>query len=228
MEDWFHILGTAAVGDPDVWEGRESRLSRNFFAIMDLLAEADVRATMFFLGWVARKHPSLVKRAWAAGHEIACHGDLHVLADRQTPAEFEADICRAKSVLEDIVGEQVLGYRAPGFSISRRNLWVFDSVAAAGFRYDASVFPSYHGHGGLPGWPLEPHRLRSAAGELVEFPMSVLNVAGLRLCLFGGGYLRLFPASITADAAALVRRRWCGGAGAAALVRRRWCGGNDR
>lgn len=193
VEDWFHILEVEGTPDLAAWSRLESRVERGFERLLSLLAEAQTSVTWFFLGWIAERHPDLVRRAAEAGHEIACHGYAHQLVYTQTPAEFAADIRRAKTILEDAAGQEVSGYRAPGFSITPETPWAFEEIAAAGFRYDSSVFPGPRGHGGLPGAPLAPYLVETPTGPLAELPVSVVALGPHRLCFFGGGYLRITP-----------------------------------
>ena len=207
VEDWFHILEVVGTPDLAAWDQLESRVERSFPRLLDLFAEAGVRVTCFFLGWVAERHPALVRRALAEGHEVACHGYAHQLVYTQTPAEFAADLERAKAILEDACGEEVLGYRAPGFSITPATPWAFEEIKAAGFRYDSSVFPGPRGHGGLPGAPLAPYAIETSRGPLQELPVSVVGIGPRRLCFFGGGYLRLTPYPLIRAMSRLVNLR---------------------
>jgi len=193
VEDWFHILDTPAVPDISKWDSFESRVAQNMNRILDLFAEQGVRATFFWLGWVAERHPQLVLRCIHEGHEIASHGYGHVLAYQVGQEAFRDDIRRGKQILEDITGYPVAGFRAAGFGITGDAAWAFNEVRAAGYRYDSSVFPGNRAHGGLPSARLEAHEITTTSGDLVEFPASILPVMGRRLSLFGGGYLRLFP-----------------------------------
>ena len=191
VEDWFHILEVPSTPHYDEWEKLPSRVERNFSKLLEILKENDVRATCFFLGWVAQRFPELVKRAVMAGHEVASHGHSHRVAYKMTRAEFANDIQDARKRLEDISGSAVLGYRAPGFSAISEIPWFFDAVRESGYLYDSSVFPAKRVHGGLEIEELGPHRLPES--DLVEVPVTVTNFLGKRMCFFGGGYLRLFP-----------------------------------
>ncbi|MCI0421804.1 MAG: polysaccharide deacetylase family protein, partial [Acidobacteria bacterium] len=124
------------------------------------------------------------------------HGYAHRLVYEMTPAEFLEDARKSKGILEKIVGQETLGYRSSGFSVTEKTPWFFQSLIEAGFQYDSSVFPVARGHGGLNGAPLAPYVIESPAGALTEFPMTVTRVLGRPLCFFGGGYLRLFPYSV--------------------------------
>lgn len=193
VEDWFHILDLAEAPPLDAWIGLESRVERNFLRLLEVLDARGVRATCFFLGWIAERFPDLVRAAARGGHEIASHGYGHQLAYTLSRAQFSEDVRRTKTLLEQMTGNAVSGYRAPGFSIVESNLWAFAELVEAGYRYDSSIFPAARGHGGLAGARREPHVLVTEAGDLLEFPMTVAEVLGKRMCFFGGGYFRLFP-----------------------------------
>jgi polysaccharide deacetylase family protein (PEP-CTERM system associated) len=168
-------------------------VEKNFSKLLDMLDEADAKVTCFFLGWVAKQFPHLVKEAAKRGHEIASHGYAHVLAYHMTPQGFLRDAKSSKQILEDLIGQNVYGYRAAGFSVSESTRWFFDMLIEAGYLYDSSVFPARRAHGGIPTGPREPHVVRGAVGDIIEFPMTVESVFGAQMCFFGGGYLRLFP-----------------------------------
>lgn len=193
VEDWFHILDTPAMPDHEHWDSLESRVEQNMEKILDLLNGQNVRATFFWLGWIAERHPGLLRRCMQEGHEIACHGYGHVLAYQVGPKRFQEDIHRGKMVLEAITGKAVTGFRAPGFGITDRSSWAFDEICKAGYTYDSSVFPLSHGHGGIQNSQLGCYTIKTSAGELIEFPMSAVEILGQRISMFGGGYLRLFP-----------------------------------
>jgi polysaccharide deacetylase family protein (PEP-CTERM system associated) len=198
VEDWFHILELDSTPDIEGWRALESRVERNFHVLLDTFDETDTKATCFFLGWIAERFPHLIKEASARGHEIASHGYAHQLIYTQTRSQFAEDIRRAKKILEDITGESVVGYRAPGFSITVKTPWAFEELSAAGYRYDSSVFPAQRGHGGIVDAPLQPYRIKTGTDPLIEFPISVASIMNRRVCFFGGGYLRLFPYSLIA------------------------------
>jgi polysaccharide deacetylase family protein (PEP-CTERM system associated) len=193
LEDWFHILDCDQVRRVESWSDLPLRADRSVGRLLELLAGAEARATFFCLGWMAERMPGLVRKIRRAGHEIGSHGYGHVLAYDVGPRAFEEDIVRAKRILEDLTGEEVYGFRSPGFCVRRDSLWVLDTVAKAGYRYDASVFPARHGHGGLEGTPPEPYLIPTACGPLVEIPASTVQFLGRRVCCFGGGHLRLAP-----------------------------------
>jgi polysaccharide deacetylase family protein (PEP-CTERM system associated) len=196
LEDWFHILDINGPKESD-WAALPSNIESNSENILELLSKNKVFATFFVLGWVARRYSAIVKKIDACGHEIACHGFSHDLICDLTPKQFRDDLRKAKHVLEDIVGKPVNGYRGPGFSITRQNLWAFDVIAEEGFTYDATVYPGSHAHGGISGLPTTPFRLATLEGhELEEFPVTVFSVGKHRVAFSGGGYFRLFPFAI--------------------------------
>jgi polysaccharide deacetylase family protein (PEP-CTERM system associated) len=190
VEDWFHILDLPNTPDLAEWDRLPSRVERDFMVLLDLFSERGVGATCFFLGWIAERFPHLVREAVHRGHEIASHGYAHRLVYAMKPAEFLEDITRAKDIIEDAAGRPVVGYRAPGFSVTAEVPWFFEMVSRAGYRYDASVFPAPRAHGGMEA-PDRPYIVPGA--QLTEFPMTVVSVGGRRFCFFGGGYLRLSP-----------------------------------
>jgi polysaccharide deacetylase family protein (PEP-CTERM system associated) len=193
LEDWFHILDSDRVPVLTQWSTLPLRAERNMETLLQLLDDTGVRATFFCLGWMAERMPQLVRKCQQAGHEIGSHGYAHIMASRTNLASFREDISRAKSVLEDITGQEVIGFRCPGFSVRNDNEWFFNVVAESGYGYDASIFPAYHGHGGFHGAFSGPHIIETACGPLAEIPVSTVSILGHRVCFFGGGYLRISP-----------------------------------
>ena len=194
VEDYFHVEAFAGTINRDNWDQLPRRVERNTHRLLDLLAEAGVLGTFFVLGWVARHHPALVRRIVAEGHEIASHGTAHLRADRQTIAEFRADVQNSKILLEDIGGVGVIGYRAPTFSVSRRNTWAHEILAETGFRYSSSIYPIVHDLYGQPDAPRFPFR---PTPELVEVPLTTMRIFGRNLPAAGGGYFRLLPYGVS-------------------------------
>jgi polysaccharide deacetylase family protein (PEP-CTERM system associated) len=198
VEDYFQVEGFANAIDRSSWEGFRTRVGASTSTLLDLLAQHKVHATFFVLGWVARKHPEIVRRIVAAGHEVASHGMSHRLIYTQSPAEFRRETHDAKALLEDLAQKPVVGYRAATYSITRRSLWALDILCEEGFRYDSSIFPMRHDRYGIPGAEPRPHVLTTPNGaRLVEFPISVLSYHGAKVPVAGGGYFRLFPYRFT-------------------------------
>jgi polysaccharide deacetylase family protein (PEP-CTERM system associated) len=152
--------------------------------------------TCFFLGWVAKKFPSLVREASNRGHEIASHGFAHRLVYRMSADEFLQDLRLSKEIVEDIVGKPALGYRTSGFSVTEQTPWFFEKIVEAGYVYDSSVFPAPRGHGGMKTNKFGPYNIPTKSGDLLEFPITVKKIMGKPICFFGGGYLRLTPYSL--------------------------------
>jgi polysaccharide deacetylase family protein (PEP-CTERM system associated) len=208
VEEYFHAEAFARVLRPEDWPTLESRVVATTGRILDILDRERVRATFFVLGWVAERYPAMVREIASLGHEIGCHGYGHRMIQHLTRAEFERDVTRAKSALEDVTGHAVLGYRAPTFSIMRETLWSLEVLCEAGFRYDSSIFPIVHDRYGIPDAPRFPHRLKGPNGcEIVEFPMSTVTLLGRRVPVAGGGYFRLMPYSLTHRALRRINRR---------------------
>lgn len=193
IEEHFQVSAFDSPMRRRHWSRLESRVEGNTAKLLDLLETYGVRATFFVLGWVAERHPSLVRRIANANHEVASHGYAHELITAQTPGQFREDVRRAKGILEDIIGAAVLGYRAPSFTITRETLWALPILVEEGYAYDSSVFPILHNRYGLPGACPWPHRLDTCAGLLWEIPPSTVKIAGFRSPIAGGGYLRLYP-----------------------------------
>jgi polysaccharide deacetylase family protein (PEP-CTERM system associated) len=193
VEDWYHILDVPSAPAISQWDALPARVEVNFLRLLDILGESNSRATCFFIGHIAQRFPHLVREAKARGHEIASHSYAHRLVYTMSPAEFLEDATRSRKVLEDISGGPVLGFRASGFSVTEETPWFFEKLVEAGYAYDSSSFPASRGHGGMKTGRMAPHGRQTPAGELVEFPVTVTEVLGKRLCFFGGGYLRLFP-----------------------------------
>ena len=190
VEDYFQVSAFAPYIRRDEWDSRECRVEGNVDRILAMLAERQVQATFFTLGWVAERYPQLVRRIVAGGHELASHGYGHERASDLSEAAFREDITRSKHMLEDLSGSPVLGYRAPSFSIGTGNLWAFDQLARAGYRYSSSIYPIKHDHYGMPDSPRFAYRV--GAG-LLEVPVSTVRIGKRNLPSPGGGWFRLMP-----------------------------------
>ena len=190
VEDYFQVSALAPVIDRTSWPQRECRVVGNVERLLDLFAERGARATFFTLGWVAERYPRLVRRIVSEGHELASHGYDHRRANEQSRSEFAHDVQRAKSLLEDLGGCGVQGYRAPSFSIGEKNPWAFDVLLEAGYRYSSSVYPVRHDHYGSPDAPRFAYEARRG---LLEIPLTTTRLFGRNLPAGGGGYFRLAP-----------------------------------
>ncbi|MCL4183304.1 MAG: DUF3473 domain-containing protein [Burkholderiaceae bacterium] len=194
VEDYFQVAAFSPNIDRSSWESLPCRVERNVSLILDLLDAHAGHATFFTLGWIAERYPAMVREIVERGHELANHGYGHLRASEQTPASFRADLARSKSVLEDVSGAEVSGYRAPSFSIGAANLWAHDVVAETGHRYSSSVNPIVHDHYGMPDAPRFAWRTRAG---IVEIPPSTLRMLGRNLPASGGGYFRLLPYAVS-------------------------------
>ena len=189
VEDYFQVSAFAPHIPRSEWPTRECRVERNVDRILAMLDQHGTHATFFTLGWVAERYPALVRRIVAEGHELASHGYGHERACDQTETAFFADINLAKLILEDLAGQEVKGYRAPSFSIGARNLWAFDCLERAGYRYSSSIYPIRHDHYGMPEAPRHAHPV----GGLLEIPATTLRFLNRNWPASGGGYFRLMP-----------------------------------
>ena len=207
VEDYFHVSVFDGLLPRHAWKNLESRVGANTDRLLDLLAEHGVRGTFFVLGWVAERHPDLVRRIAAAGHEIASHGYGHRLVYDQTPSAFRTDVRRAKALLEEATGLRVDGYRAPSYSIVPRSLWALDVLLEEGYRYDASIFPIRHDRYGIPVSARQPYVIERQRGAIIEAPASTARIGPLNLPVAGGGYFRILPYAWTRWGIARVNRR---------------------
>jgi len=194
IEEWFHILDNESTKSENQWENFESRLEHNMDKIFKLLDDNNQDATFFCLGWVARKHPHIIKKINMLGYEVATHSDMHQLAYEFNRNQFNQDLERSIKSIEDITGEKITSYRAPGFSIKEENLWVFDELIKYGIEKDCSVFPAKRAHGGLEEFSYsKPAYIEREMGKIKEFPINLHNILGKNIVFSGGGYFRLIP-----------------------------------
>ena len=193
VEDYFQVSAFDDVVKREEWEARPSRVVCNTMRLLQLFDEYSVKSTFFVLGWVADRFPGLIRDIAAAGHELASHGYGHRIVYSQTPDEFREDVRRAKGTIENVSGQEVGGYRAPSFSITKDSLWALDVLVEEGYRYDASIFPIRHDRYGIPDAPRHRHVLTRPGGTLTEAPGSTVRVLGSNLPVAGGGYFRILP-----------------------------------
>lgn len=191
VEDYFQVYAFDSNVRFEDWNSYECRIPRNTERILQIFADAGVKATFFTLGWVAQRFPELVRCIVDEGHELASHGMHHVRASQQTPDEFRSDVLQTKSVLEDVSGRQVLGYRAASYSIGAKNLWALDILADCGHTYSSSIYPIRHDFYGMPEAPR--FAFQAAHGRLKEIPVTTVQLLGQKIPCGGGGYFRLLP-----------------------------------
>ena len=204
VEDYFQVSAFEPFIQRSDWERLPRRVERNTAHILDLFGEAGVRATFFTLGWVAERHPELIRRMVNEGHEVASHGFEHTRVTHQGPEEFRADVRRTKALLEDIAGAPVSGYRAASYSIGRDNLWALDVLQEEGYRYSSSIYPINHDLYGMPEAPRFAFRING--GDFVEVPVTTLRLGARNLPCGGGGYFRLLPYRVSRWAMRRVNR----------------------
>lgn len=205
VEDWFQVGAFENVISRDAWDDLPHRVERNGDAVLALFDRAGVKATFFTLGWVAHRYPALIRRIVDAGHEIASHGWDHVRVFTMTAAVFRADLEQARMAIEDACGQSPTGYRAPSFSIDQRTPWAHRILAEEGYAYSSSVAPIRHDH---YGWREAPRfAFRPVEGsELIELPVTTVELAGRRMAAGGGGFFRLLPYGFSSWAIGRVNR----------------------
>ncbi len=197
VEDYFQVEALRDFCPRSAWSSFEDRVEQSTDRILEVLDAHSCSGTFFTLGWVAKAHPQLVKRIAAAGHEIASHGFEHELVYSQSPDDFRDDIRRAKILLEDLSGQEVIGYRAPSYTIMARTLWALSILAEEGYRYDSSIFPIARVRYGMPSANRWPHTMQlENGGSIAEFPLPTIRVGPLNLPATGGAYLRLMPLAL--------------------------------
>jgi polysaccharide deacetylase family protein (PEP-CTERM system associated) len=205
VEDFFQVQAFAGCIDRNAWESFPRRVEANTDKVLGLFAEAGVSATFFVLGWIAERHPELVRRIVAEGHELASHGYAHIPVHEQTIDAFRSDVRRTKKFLEDTGGVRVRGYRAASFSIGANTLWALDVLADEGYVYSSSIYPVAHDLYGMPNAPRFAFRPRQ--DRFLEVPMTTLCLFGRNLPCSGGGYFRLVPYSMSRWALRSVNKR---------------------
>jgi polysaccharide deacetylase family protein (PEP-CTERM system associated) len=206
VEDWFQVGAFEKSIPRGAWDGLESRVERNSDAVLVLFDQAQVKGTFFTLGWVAHRYPALIRRITDAGHEIASHGWDHARVFTMDAEQFRADLKRARTAIEDACGQSPLGYRAPSFSIDKRTPWAHQVLAEEGYAYSSSVAPVRHDHYGWPGAPRFAHRPIEGS-DLIELPVTTVELGGRRMAAGGGGFFRLLPYQFSSWAIRRVNER---------------------
>ena len=197
IEDWFNLLEHPSTDDIDNWKKFESRVEKSTLKILDLLDETNTKATFFVLGWVAENQPAIVKEMVNRGHHIGTHSYAHKVAYSQNISEFEEDLKKSISLLEDAAGIKITSYRAPGFSITPNNMWAYEVLAKHDIFIDSSIFPAARYHGGFKDFPTtEPFIFNIGEKEIFSFPLNTKKILNIDLVYSGGGYFRLLPKKI--------------------------------
>lgn len=197
VEEFFHSTLLTERIPARQWDAFPRRAPEIVGGLLDAMEDAGARGTFFVLGWHAEREPALVRAIASRGHEVASHGQDHVLVPAQTPAALRASLRRSKRLLEDLCGREVVGFRAPSFSVVPGCEWAFDILLEEGYRYDSSLFPiSVHPTYGYPGAPRDPHWVDRPGGRLLEVPPTTVALLARRLPAAGGAYLRLLPSAL--------------------------------
>lgn len=191
IEEWFHC---DFISDDKSWSNYEVRIHKSTDFILDVLSKYNRKATFFILGWIAKKYPEVVKKIYAEGHEIGCHSMQHKLIHSMTPNQFREDTSRALNEIEQLLGEKVIMYRAPAFSITKETTWAFEILNELGITHDSSIFPSKHDYGGFPEFgKSEPSIIETNGIYIKEFPINTFKFLSKSIVFSGGGFFRLFP-----------------------------------
>lgn len=193
VEEWFHLLDNDSTRSEEQWKGYEVRIHENIDRVFRILDDTNTKATFFIIGWIAKTYPEVVKRI-AEKYEIGSHTMTHQLVWQQTPEEFRRDVDSSIKLLQDLTGQQVKYFRAPGFSIRESEAWAFEILHELGIEIDCSVFPARHAHGGMPTYGKGFPAIIDVNGKQIkEFPISTRELGGSHVIYSGGGYFRLFP-----------------------------------
>ena len=206
VEDWFQVGAFENVIDRADWDGLSLRVEDNMLRILDLFDAAEVKATFFTLGWVAKRNPAIIRQIVDRGHELASHGYDHGRVHTFDRKQFAGDIKLARMILEDAGGAKVTGYRAPSFSIDQRTPWAYDELAEQGYAYSSSVAPIVHDHYGWRDAPRFAFR-PIAHADLIEIPVTTAMLAGRRVAAGGGGFFRVLPYAFSRWAIRQVNRQ---------------------
>ena len=192
IEDWYNC---DFISEDFDWDRHEVRIYQGVDRILEELDKRNLKGTFFCLGWIAERHPGVIRSIQKQGHHIGCHSYQHELSFRFNEKDFKKDTARAKSLIEDLIGEEVNAFRAPGFSITKNNTWALRCLGELGFEYDCSMFPAPHDYGGMPSYGMGvPKRIDLGFGGFIkEFPINIQAICGKYIVFSGGGFFRLFP-----------------------------------
>lgn len=191
VEDYFQVSAFENCIPRSSWEALPCRVQENTDYILDLFDEHGVHATFFVLGWVADRYPSLIRKIADSGHEVASHGYSHARVNQMSPDEFRNEVVTTKKLLEDLSGIEVIGFRAPSYSINQDNLWALEVLHEVGYRYSSSIYPVKHDLYGMPQAPRFPFRVNGDG--ILEIPITTLRILNHNYPGGGGGFFRLFP-----------------------------------
>jgi polysaccharide deacetylase family protein (PEP-CTERM system associated) len=190
VEDYFHVSAFEKAIDKTDWKNLELRVEKNTYRLLELFEKKQAKCTFFTLGWVAERCPNMIRAIVDQGHELASHGFDHQRATEMTPEQFLADVSQSKKILEDVSGQEVIGYRAPSFSFNDSNTWVYETLAELGFEYSSSTYPIEHDLYGVPNWPRFKYQREEG---IIEIPVPTVRKNDRNTGIGGGGYFRLYP-----------------------------------
>ena len=196
VEDYFQVSAFEKYIKREDWGNIPSRVEQNTIRILELFNEYNVKGTFFILGWIAQRNHNLIRRIVDNGHEIACHGFSHIRVNQQKPKDFKEDVYRSKSIIEDICGVELKGYRAASYSIDSSNLWALEILDDLGFLYSSSIYPIKHDIYGMPEAPRFVYKPTNT-NYLIEIPISTVEIFNKRIPCGGGGFFRLYPYKVT-------------------------------
>lgn len=207
VEEWFQVVAMAPHVPMERWPALESRVEGPVDRLLELMARHGATGTFFTVGWVAERHPAMMRRIVEAGHEVASHTYDHVRITHQTPEHFRESVRRTKRLIEDLTGSPVTGFRAPSFSIVRGTEWALDILVEEGHTYDSSLFPVARAGYGYVGGGRDPYLIERPAGRIMEYPPATLSLLGRVLPAGGGAYFRVLPAQVVHAALRAAERR---------------------
>jgi polysaccharide deacetylase family protein (PEP-CTERM system associated) len=194
IEEWFHILDHDSTKTQSEWKNYESRIHINVERILLLLEEKTLKATFFCLGWIAEKYPDVILEIVRHGHELGSHTYNHQLIYEQNRKLFNEDLKSSTGILEDIAGQRIKYFRAPGFSIREDNKWAFEILVNQGIEIDCSIFPAGRAHGGFPSYREPNPSIIKYSGKMIkELPINYIKIFNIPIIYSGGGYFRFFP-----------------------------------
>lgn len=200
VEEYFHAHALGSSISREDWDSLPSRVGAATRTMLDMLEGHGFEATFFILGWVAERHPEIVREIARRGHEVASHGWSHRRIDNLSRREFRQELRDSKELLESLSGQRIVGFRAPSFSLVRGTEWALTVLAEEGFVYDSSIYPIRRVGYGYPGANTTPHLLQTGDEVLVEFPPATLRTFGVNLPAGGGAYFRHLPFALTRTA----------------------------
>lgn len=193
VEEWFHLLDNDSTRCETQWKGFEVRIYENVERILRILEETNTKATFFVIGWIAKTYPDIVRKI-ASKYQVGSHTMNHQLVWQQSRDTFKEDVSSSIKLLEDITGQKVEAFRAPGFSIRESEGWAFETLYELGIRMDSSVFPAHHAHGGMPSYTQHvPSWVEYNGIKMKEFPIVFREILGKHIIFSGGGYFRWVP-----------------------------------